>query len=347
MGGAVHSGRPPSDRTATGRGPRQRQGRVMWAIACAPMAHARPFRFGIQLSTAPDGKSWADQARKAEDLGYSTLFLPDHFGDQLAPLPAMMAAADATTELRVGALVFDNDYKHPVVLAKELATVDVLSGGRIEVGLGAGWMKSDYVQSGIPMDAPGVRVTRMEEGIAVLKGCLGPGPFSFTGEHYEIAGYDGHPKPVQSPPPLLIGGGAKRVLSIAAREADIVGINPSIHSGQVDAAAAQNGATAETDKKLAWVREAAGDRYDDLEINMLMFAGILTDDRKGTAEMMAPLFGLPPEELDTYPHVCIGTVEQIVDDLRARRERWDVSYVVFQGDTMETMAPVVAALRGT
>jgi probable F420-dependent oxidoreductase len=311
------------------------------------MAHPRRFRFGIQLSSAASGSDWAALARKAEDLGYSTLFLPDHFGDQLAPLPAMMAAADATTELKVGALVFDNDYKHPVVLAKELATVDVLSGGRIEVGLGAGWMRSDYEQSGIPMDAPGVRVSRMEEGIAVIKGCFGPQAFSFSGEHYEITGYDGFPKPVQSPPPFLIGGGAKRVLSIAAREAQIVGINPSIHSGQVDAAAAQNGAADETDKKLAWVREAAGDRYADLEINMLQFAAIVTDDRAGTAAMMAPLFGLPPDEVETYPHACIGSIEQIADDLRARRERWDVSYVVFQADAMEALAPVVAALRDT
>ena len=152
---------------------------------------------------------------------------------------------------------------------------------------------------------------------------------------------------MQSPPPFLIGGGAKRVLSIAAREAQIVGINPSIHSGRVDAAAAQNGAAAETDKKLAWVREAAGDGYADLEINLLQFAAIVTDDRAGTAEMMAPLFAMSPSELDTYPHACIGSIEQICDDLRARRDRWDASYIVFQGDTMETMAPVVAALRDT
>ncbi len=311
------------------------------------MARPRRFRFGIQLHGATSGADWAAQARRAEDLGYSTLFLPDHFGDQLAPLPAMMAAADATVDLRVGALVSDNDYKHPVVLAKELATIDVLSGGRLEVGLGAGWMKSDYDQSGIPMDPPGVRVSRMEEGIAVLRGCFGAGPFSHEGAHYRITGYDGLPKPVQQPPPLLIGGGARRVLSIAGREADIVGINPSIHSGQVDAAAARNGAAAETDQKVQWVRAAAGDRYDDLELNMLQFAAIITDDRRGTAEMMAPLFGLPPEEVETYPHACIGTVEQIVDDLHARRDRWDVSYWVFQGDSMEPMAPVVAALRGS
>jgi probable F420-dependent oxidoreductase len=316
-------------------------------VACAAMAHARRFRFGIQLSSATSGADWASQARQAEDLGYDTLFMPDHFGDQLAPVPALMAAADATTELKVGALVFDNDYKHPVVLAKELATIDVLSGGRLEVGIGAGWMKSDYDQSGIPMDSPGVRVSRMEEGIAVLKGCFAPGPCSFTGEHYTIDGYDGLPKPAQSPPPFLIGGGAKRVLSIAAREAQIVGINPSIHSGQVDAAAAQNGAAGETDQKLQWVKDAAGDGYADLEINMLQFAAIVTDDRKGTAEMMAPLFGLPPEELDTYPHACIGTIDEIAESLQARRERWDASYFVFQGDTMEPMAPLVAKLRGT
>ena len=311
------------------------------------MAHPRRFRFGIQLHTAPSAEAWTAAARKAEDLGYDTLFLPDHFGDQLAPVPALMAAADATTTLKVGALVFDNDYKHPVVLAKELATIDVLSGGRLEVGLGAGWMNSDYEQSGIPMDPPGVRVSRMEEGIEVIKGCFAPGPFSFKGQHYTITELDSLPKPVQSPPPLLIGGGAKRVLSIAGREAQIVGINPSIHSGQVDAAAAQNGAADETDKKLAWVKDSAGARYEDLEINLLQFAGIVTDDRDGTAEMMAPFFGLDPSELATYPHACIGSIEQICESLQYRRDRWDASYVVFQGDTMETMAPVVAALRGT
>jgi probable F420-dependent oxidoreductase len=314
------------------------------------MRHDRRFRFGIQLSNASSGQDWAAQARKAEDLGYDTLFMPDHFGDQLAPVPALMAAAGATTELKVGALVFDNDYKHPVVLAKELATIDVLSGGRLEVGLGAGWMQSDYDQSGIPMDAPGVRVSRMEEGIAVIKGCFAPGPFSFSGEHYAIDGYDGLPKPAQSPPPFLIGGGAKRVLSIAAREAQIVGINPSIHSGEADTAAARNGAAGETDQKLQWVKDAAGDRYADLEINILQFATIVTDDRKGTAEMMAPLFGLPPDELETYPHACIGTIDEIAESLQARRERWDASYVVFQGfdgTTMDAMASLVAKLRGT
>ena len=312
------------------------------------MPHDRRFRFGIQLSNAPSGADWAALARKAEDLGFSTLFLPDHFGDQLAPVPAMQAAADATTDLRVGCLVFDNDYKHPVVLAKEVATIDVLSGGRVELGLGAGWMNSDYEQSGIQHDRAGVRIDRMEEAIAVLKGLFAEGAFSYEGEHYRITTMDGLPKTVQRPhPPLLIGGGAKRVLSIAGREADIVGINPSIVSGNVDADAARSGAASLTDEKLEWIKAAAGDRYRELELNMLIFAGIITDDAAGTKAMMAPLFGLEPQDLDDYPHALIGSVESICEDLQRRRDRWDVSYVVVQGDAMEALAPVVARLAGT
>src|SRR5437762_10859327 len=161
------------------------------------MAHPRKFRFGVQASNAGSAAEWATLARKVEDLGYSSLFLPDHFGEQLAPVPAIMAAADATTDLKVGALVFDNDYKHPVVFAKEIATVDVLSGGRVELGIGAGWMNSDYEQSGIQHDSAKVRVDRMEEGIAIMKGLFADGAFSYEGNHYTITGLDGLPKPTQ------------------------------------------------------------------------------------------------------------------------------------------------------
>ncbi|MDQ2650217.1 MAG: TIGR03621 family F420-dependent LLM class oxidoreductase, partial [Actinomycetota bacterium] len=266
------------------------------------MAHARRFRFGIQLHNATSAADWAEQARKAEDLGYDTLFMPDHFGEQLAPVPALQAAADATTTLKVGALVFDNDYKHPVVLAKEMATLDVLSGGRLEFGIGAGWMKSDYDQSGIPMDAPGVRVSRMEEGIAVLKGCFADGPFSFAGDHYQITELNSLPKPVQRPgPPFLIGGGAKRVLSIAAREADIVGINPNLRSGAVDKETVADATAESFDQKVAWVREAAGPRFDDLELNLLVFVAVVTDDRQAMAEMLAGGFGVTPEAALSIP----------------------------------------------
>jgi len=312
------------------------------------MAHPRKFRFGVQLSSADSADRWVELARQAEDLGYSTLFLPDHFGDQLAPIPALMAAAAATSALRVGALVFDNDYRHPVVLAKEAATLDLLSGGRLELGLGAGWMNSDYEQSGIPQDKPKVRVDRMEEGIAVLKGLFADGAFTYDGEHYKISGMDGLPKPVQKPhPPLLIGGAQKRVLSIAGREADIVGINPAIRSGAVDADAARSGVASETDQKVTWVKEAAGDRYGDIELNMLVFSAAVTDDRAELVEKLAPLFGVPPDELDDYPHAWIGSIEQICEQLQKGRDRWDVSYLTVQADAMEAMAPVVAKLTGS
>ncbi len=286
-------------------------------------------------------------ARRAEDLGYATLVMPDHFGDQIAPVPGLMAAADATTNLRIGTLVFDNDYKHPVVLAKEVASLDVLSGGRMELGLGAGWMSSDYEQSGIPEDAAAVRVDRMEEGIAVLKGLFSNEPCTFSGEHYRIEGLQGMPKPVQSPhPPFLIGGGKKRVLKIAGREADIVGINPTMPNGAADADAARTGLAAETDKKLAWVREGAGERYDDLEINLLTFACMVTDEREDLIEKVAPAFGLTPPDVASFPHALIGSIDQICDTLEGRRERWQASYIVVQQDAMEAMAPVVARLAG-
>ncbi len=312
------------------------------------MTHPRPFRFGVQLFNATSGAEWAGMAQRAEELGYDTLFMPDHFGEQLAPVPGLMAAASATTKLRVGALVFDNDYKHPLVLAKELATIDVLSGGRLEIGLGAGWMRSDYDESGMSYDAPATRVDRFEEGLAVILGLLGPEPFSFEGSHYTITNHNGLPKPAQSPrPPVLIGGGMKRMLSLAGRHADIVGINPTIASGAVDADAAKNGTAEETDRKIAWVREAAGDRYPNVEINLLNFGCFITDDRASLADQLAPAFGISPAEFLEFPHVLVGTVDQICEDLVARRERWDASYIVVQADALEALAPVVARLAGT
>lgn len=312
------------------------------------MSHPRPFRFGVQLANATSASAWADLARKAEELGYDSVLMPDHFGEQLAPIPALMAAADATTELKVGSLVFGNDFKHPVVLAKEIATLDVLSEGRVEFGIGAGWMNTDYEQSGIAHDRAGARIDRLAESVEVCKAIFSGETVDFTGEHYDVTGYTGHPKPVQSPhPPFLIGGGGKRILTLAAQRADIVGINPKIASGQVDTPTAQNGAADRTDEKIQWVKDAAGDRYDDIEINMLVFAVVVTDDAQGTIEMMAPMFGLDPAEVADYPLAWIGTEDEIVESLQARRDRWDASYLVVQQDAMETAAPIVARLRGT
>ncbi len=299
---------------------------------------------------AESAKQYRDSARKAEDLGYSTWFVPDHFVDHpLAPMPAMAMVAEATSTLRVGPLVLGNDYKHPVVLAREAATLDLLSDGRLELGVGAGWMTADYEKAGIPLDRPAVRIARLAESIAVLKGLMADGPFSFEGDHYTITELDGEPKPVQRPhPPIIVGGGGKKVLSLAAREADIVGVNANLRGGEAttsDAARSITGAA--TDDKLEWVREAAGDRFDDIEIQTFVGFTHFTDDRRSLAEAMAPGFGVTPEEALETPVVLAGTVEEMIDDVVARRERWLMSYHVVSGDVVEQFAPVVAKLAGT
>jgi probable F420-dependent oxidoreductase len=307
----------------------------------------RPFRFGVQASTAVNRSAWVELARRVEAHGYSTLTMPDHFTDQLAPVPAMMAAADATTTLRVGALVLDNDYRHPAVLAKELATIDVLSDGRLEVGLGAGWMRTDYDATGMTYDPAGVRVERFVEGLAVLRGLFGDGPLTLDGSYYSIHDLDGMPKPVQRPhPPFLIGGGGRRVLSIAAREADIVGINGTIRSGAVDADAISTMSSEAVDQKVAIVREAAGERLSAIELNVRAFFVDITSDRMGSAETISGLIGFAVDEVLATPFALIGTPSQIADDLRERRERWGFSYVIVGPNEVDGFAPVVAELTG-
>lgn len=319
-------------------------GRYGVAVTTVP---TRTFRFGVQLSGPGESGDLAELSRTMEALGYDVATLPDHFGDQLAPLPAMMAMAAATTNLRVGALVFDNDYKHPVVLAKELATIDVLSAGRVEIGIGAGWMKSDYDESGIDYDRPGVRVDRFEEALAVIKGAMSDGPFSFEGEHYAISDYDGQPLPVQRPhPPILIGGGGPRVLSIAARQADIIGINATLTAGVIGPEAIASMTAEAVDEKVGIVREAAGDRLGDIELNIRTFFVSVTDDREQALADMAAFAGVDSELIRTSPFAVIGTPDEIAEDLVARRERWGFSYITVGGEDVEPFAPVVAALAG-
>jgi probable F420-dependent oxidoreductase len=312
------------------------------------MAGKRPFRFSAQIDVAPTKREWADKARKAEDMGYSVLTMPDHFGDQLAPAPALMAAADATTTLRIGTLLWCNDYRHPLMLAKEAATLDLLSEGRLELGIGAGWMRSDYEQSGIAYDAASVRIERFEEAIRVLKGLFAEGPFDFDGRHYRITGHDGRPKPVQSPhPPIVVGGGGKRVLSVAAREADIVGINANLREGTGGAETMPDLTPDATSRKLAWVRDAAGERFDDLEINTLIGFAMVTDDAKSIADAMAPGFGITPEEALHVPVCLVGSLDTMADELAWRREHWGISYVTFDEGTWESMGPLIGRVAGT
>jgi len=307
----------------------------------------KPFRFGVQLSGAASAREWVDTARRVESLGYSVATMPDHFTGQLAPMPALQAVLDATTTLRAGALVFDNDYKHPAILAKELATMDVLSDGRVEIGLGAGWMKTDYEQLGIAYDTPGVRIDRFVEGLAIVRGVMGDGPFSFAGNHYTITDYEGFPKPVQGPcPPILIGGGGKRVLTIAARQADIIGVNGTMHAGVVGPEAIATMTAEAVIEKVAIVANAAGERIDDIEMNIRAFFVSVTDDRAAQVAAIASMIGVEEAMITASPFALIGSPEKIVEDLIARREQFGFSYVIVGADDIESFAPVVAALAG-
>ena len=312
------------------------------------MAHPRPFRFGVMAAKARSSTGWTETARMAEGLGYSTLVMPDHLGDQLSPTPALAAAAAVTETLRVGTLVFANDFRHPAVLAKETATLDLLSDGRLEVGVGAGWMTEDYTWTGVTHDRAGVRIDRMIEAIQVLRGLWADESFSFDGAHYTITDLNGLPKPVQAGgPPIVVGGGAKRVLSTAARMADIVGVNPNVGSGKFGPEATASMSAEATDEKLGWVRAAAGERFDDIEISILKFVTIVTDDRDGVAAKVGGAMGMDAATLLASPHTIVGSAAQIVDELVEQRERWQGSYVTVQSDALEAFAPVVAALAGT
>ncbi|MCB1004359.1 MAG: TIGR03621 family F420-dependent LLM class oxidoreductase [Acidimicrobiales bacterium] len=313
------------------------------------MAHPRRFRFGVQLNQPYEGSSWTESARELESLGYSTLFVPDHVDSGYAPLAAMAAAAAATTTLRVAPLVLASDFRHPAMVGRELTTIDQLSGGRLEVGLGAGWKRVDYTQTGIPMDRPGVRVDRMIEHAQVLKALFAGSPVHHDGEHYDITGLVGSPAPhAPDGPPFIIGGGAPRVLRFAGEFADIVGVNPSIHSGEIDGDAARDAQADRIDQKVEWVREGAGDRFDDLELNAWVAAARFTDDPVGFADEVAPLFGAGSgEELLSSPMTLVGNVDSLTQELNRRRDRWGYSYVVVPGDEARVFAPLVAALTGT
>jgi probable F420-dependent oxidoreductase len=307
-----------------------------------------PFRFGIQYSGPADRTGWRATARKLEDLGYATLTCADHLDDQFAPIPALTAAASATSELRLGTMVLANDYRHPVVAAKDAATLDLLSDGRLELGVGAGWMTTDYETAGIGLDSAGTRVDRLDEAVKVLKGLLGEGAVDHHGAHYDISGLDGLPKPVQRPhPPIVIGGGGPRILALAGREADIVGINVDLRAGVIDERAGPNGTDDETDRKVAVVREAAGDRFDDIELHVRVHVAAITDDRAGMAEALAPALGIAPDAALASPHAIVGSIDEICEQLIERRERWGISYLGLSADAIDEFAPVVARLAGT
>src|SRR5712691_7507548 len=318
------------------------------------MTKLRPFRFGVICEHMQSAEEWVTKARQAEDYGYATLLIRDHFirepfGDQMAPLIALMAAANATKTLRVGSLVLDNDYRHPVMLAKEAATLDLLSGGRFELGIGAGWLRAEYEQAGMLFDSPGVRVGRLQEALQVLKGLFADQPLTFSGSHYTISNLEGFPKPHQRPyPPILVGAGSRRLLALAAQEANIVGILPTaLPDGTISEEVVER-LPATTAQKAERVRQAAGDRFAELELNMII-APIFTEPRRQKAEQLIrerAWNGVSVEQVLEMPSIFIGTPDQVADEMWSRREHYGFSYYVVSDALMEAFAPVVTLLAG-
>jgi probable F420-dependent oxidoreductase len=315
----------------------------------------RPFRFLTDASDPVPGRSLAETARRAEAIGFSVLVIPDHLVGQLAPIPAMATMAAATERLRIGTFVLNNDLRHPAVLAQDLASLDVLSDGRLEIGIGAGWNRPEYDAIGLPFDPVGTRVARLEEGVKVLKGCFADGSFSHAGPHYTITDYDGLPKPIQRPhPPLFIGGGGRRLLGLAGREADIVGLAPRLMPGdQTQPRADPRSITFEaTAEKIGWIRAAAGERFDRLELNVYPTVVPITVTDHARSEARAAIdrirartgVEIGEDDLLASPHAYIGSIDGLVEKFEMLRERLGISSIM-TGE-IDELAPVVERLAG-
>jgi probable F420-dependent oxidoreductase len=314
---------------------------------------SRAFRFGIGPAglhghePQSTGRGWAELCMRIEDLGYDAINVGDHLDDRLGPLAALMAAGCATSRLHLGVFMLSNDYRHPAILAKELATIDALSAGRLEVGLGAGWLAADYERAGLVFDPPGRRVDRLAESVQVIKRLLEGGECHFAGEHYRLDGLAGLPQPARRPrPPIALGGGGRRVLSMAGREADIIAFNVNLGHGVMGAAPGETATAAATDQKVEWVREAAGDRFSDLELQVFVHVVEVTTDRLGAAERLSPRLGISSTQVLDSPHVLLGTVDQIEETLEERRSRFGLSYVSVSATVLDDLAPVVERLTG-
>ena len=310
----------------------------------------KPFRFGVNAGHAGSRAEWQAKARKVEGLGYATLTVPDHLTDLIAPMPALVSAAEATTTLRVGTNVLNNDLRHPVLVAREAAAVDLLTDGRLQLGLGAGSIQSEYDQAGLSFNRGATRVERLAEAVTIIKGLLRGEEVAFAGRHYRVTGHKIAPLPVQRPhPPILIGGNGRRLLTLAALEADIVGLSGiTFRGGGAGSPDLSGWRVSSVDERVRLVRTVAGEeRYARLELSALVQRVVVTDDRRKTAEELTGRWTqLTTEEILQSPYVLIGTIDQIVEDLQARRERWGISYYVIFEPYMDAFAPVVARLAG-
>jgi probable F420-dependent oxidoreductase len=316
-----------------------------------------PFRFAVQATNAAGGREWRETVRKVEDLGYSTLFLADHYlgpgpaqkvartpRQDLAPIAAMAAAAALSETLRIGCRVFCIDYHLPAVLAKEAATLDLLSDGRLEMGIGAGWSETEYNAMGLTFDRPGRRIAKLAEVVALIRAHWDGEQLDFAGQLFQVRGYAGRPQPVQRPhPPIMIGGGGPRMLAFAGREADIVSMS-SVPFVARDSDGRDPQAVAR--HRIDVVRAAAGERYGRLEIESSPYFTAVTEDPGGALAQAAASTGIPVDVLRTHPNVMIGSLETIVETLFSRRESLGVNYVTVQQSQIESFAPVVDQLRG-
>jgi len=315
------------------------------------------FRFGFVCDRVDDLRSWRKLAREVESTGFSTLLISDHFFNGVAPLTALAVAADATSTLRVGTLVLANDFRHPAVLAKELATLDLLSEGRLEIGIGAGWLRGEYEQAGLVYEPASKRIERLRESIEIMRGLFGPEPLSYAGSHYTIANLDGLPKPAQAPaPPILVGGAGRRLLEIAGRLADIVGIAPNVtRDGAVDTSSFRAEAIA---NKVRLIHAAAGDRTVPLELNIQLAGPVMVqpnsrDGARAILDWRRRVRGtIGPSEDDVLesPSFAVGRYDDIVDRLKRQRDELGISYFVtgVAGDAdLHAFAPIVERLAGT
>lgn len=303
----------------------------------------KQFRFAVTATRADSAQEWTAKARRIEELGYSALLMPDHISPQLAPVPALMAAAAVTTRLRVGSFVFANDFRNPVLLAKEAATIDFLSDGRLDFGLGAGWSTPDYEMLGIPYDPPAVRVARMRESLQLIRRTWTEDEVEHSGKHYNVRGAKVLPKTAQQPhPPIMIGGAGPVVLRFAARNADIVALAPGINEvGQAYISQLTDAGTAE---RVKLIREAAGERYESLIINTIVLDAQVSDQRSSLLENAAVRFKATVAALIGSPYFLYGTLPQLRTELLERRARLGISYYSIPDRAMEAFAPLAREL---
>ena len=324
----------------------------------------KPFRFSLQSFNTDSPANWRNLIAKTEDLGYSTFFLADHFLSEgpalestghppqmLAAVPAIAMALEQTSTLRVGCRVFCNDYRQPIILAKEAATMDYLSGGRLEFGIGAGWIKNEYEAVNLPFDEFPERFARFAEFVHGYKAFMSGEPLDLNGDFIRWSGFSGIPSPAQTPhPPLMIGGGSKKILTFAGQEADIVSLNFNNRAGTLGPDGMNSGLADATAKKIEWIKNGAGARFDDIELEIGAYSTIITDQQQPTAQAMGDALGMSADDILNHPHCLIGSVDYICDELQRRREAYGISYIAVlddgQNNMVEAFAPIVARLAG-